>query len=83
MHKKFVDETYPHINSCIVLPLAAKQAESGLKPYDMRDNDLIFTASYTDPDMVYFNAKKQDRFHQQTSYASHQDILHSCSLKAL
>ena len=32
MHKKFVDETYPHINSCIVLPLAAKQAESGLKP---------------------------------------------------
>ena len=60
MHKKFVDETYPHINSCIVLPLAAKQAESGLKPYDMRDNDLIFTASYTDPDMVYFKAKKQD-----------------------
>ena len=54
MHKKFIDETYPHINSCIVLPLAAKQAESGLKPYDMRDNDLIFTASYTDPDMVYF-----------------------------
>ena len=60
MHKKFVDETYPHINSCIVLPLAAKQAEGGLKPYDMRDNDLIFTASYTDPDMVYFKAKKQD-----------------------
>ena len=60
MHKKFIDETYPHINSCIVLPLAAKQAESGLKPYDMRDNDLIFTASYTDPDMVYFKAKKQD-----------------------
>jgi len=58
MHKKFIDETYPHINSCIVLPLAAKQAESGLKPYDMRDNDLIFTASYTDPDMVYFKAKK-------------------------
>ena len=26
----------------------------------MRDNDLIFTASYTDPDMVYFKAKKQD-----------------------
>jgi len=26
MHKKFIDETYPHINSCIVLPLAAKQA---------------------------------------------------------
>mgnify|MGYP001424488737 FL=1 len=49
-----------HINSCIVLPLAAKQAEGGLKPYDMRDNDLIFTASYTDPDMVYFKAKKQD-----------------------
>lgn len=60
MHKKFVDETYPHINSCIVLPLAAKQAESGLKPYDMRENDLVFTASYTDPDMVYFKAKKQD-----------------------
>lgn len=60
MHKKFIDETYPHINSCIVLPLAAKQAESGLKPYDMRENDLIFTASYTDPDMVYFKAKKQD-----------------------
>ena len=59
MHKKFIDETYPHINSCIVLPLAAKQAESGLKPYDMRENDLIFTASYTDPDMVYFKAKKQ------------------------
>ena len=60
MHKKFIDETYPHINSCIVLPLAAKQAESGPKPYDMRENDLIFTASYTDPDMVYFKAKKQD-----------------------
>ena len=64
MHKKFVDETYPHINSCIVLPLAAKQAEGGLKPYDMRDNDLIFTASYTDPDIVYFKAKKQADFLQ-------------------
>ena len=40
MHKKFIDETYPHINSCIVLPLAAKQAESGLKPYDMRVHNL-------------------------------------------
>ena len=26
----------------------------------MLTNDLIFTASYTDPDMVYFKAKKQD-----------------------
>ena len=48
------------LTAVIVLPLAAKQAEGGLKPYDMRDNDLIFTASYTDPDMVYFKAKKQD-----------------------
>jgi hypothetical protein len=59
-HKKFIEETYPHINKCIVLPLAAKRASDGLKDYDMRDNDLIFTASYTDPDMVYLKAVKQD-----------------------
>ena len=57
--KKFIEETYPHINKCIVLPLAAKRASAGLKDYDMRDNDLIFTASYTDPDMVYLKALKQ------------------------
>ena len=74
MHKKFIDETYPHINSCIVLPLAAKQAESGLKPYDMRDNDLIFTASYTDPDMVYFKAKKQAEIFEQDLQQKDQEM---------
>ena len=74
MHKKFIDETYPHINSCIVLPLAAKQAESGLKPYDMRENDLVFTASYTDPDMVYFKAKKQAEIFEQDLQQKDQEM---------
>ncbi len=60
MHKSLLMKPILILTAVLFFRLLQKQAESGLKPYDMRDNDLIFTASYTDPDMVYFKAKKQD-----------------------
>ncbi|MGN0321455.1 MAG: hypothetical protein ACI4D1_11115, partial [Lachnospira sp.] len=60
-HREFIKETYSNIKKCVVLPLAASKAGSGLKSFDKRENNLIFTSSYTDPDMVYLQAMKQEK----------------------
>lgn len=60
-HREFIKETYFNVKKCVVLPLAAGKAGSGLKSFDKRENNLIFTASYTDPDMVYLQAMRQEK----------------------
>lgn len=57
-HAAFIRKHYPHIKRVTVLPLAASQAAEYI-PYTQRKDDIIFTGTYTDPDTILYQAKKQ------------------------
>jgi hypothetical protein len=57
-HKEFIEGAYPHIKECIVMPLAATRSLHAATKIIDRKKSLIFTSTYTDPDLVRMQAKK-------------------------
>jgi hypothetical protein len=57
-HKEYIESTYPHIKECVVMPLAATRSSHAATKLADRKNTLIFTSTYTDPDWVRIQAKK-------------------------
>ncbi len=57
-HKEYIESAYPHIKECIVMPLAAARSLYAATKITDRKKTLIFTASYTDPDLVRIQAQK-------------------------
>jgi hypothetical protein len=57
-HKEYIESAYPHIKECIVMPLAAARSLHAATKITDRKKTLIFTSSYTDPDLVRMLAKK-------------------------
>jgi glycosyltransferase involved in cell wall biosynthesis len=57
-HKKYIESAYPHIKECIVIPLAATRSSHADTKIADRKKTLIFTSTYTDPDLVRIQARK-------------------------
>jgi hypothetical protein len=57
-HKEFIESAYPHIKECIVMPLAATRSLHADTKIMDRNKTLIFTSTYTDPDLVRIQARK-------------------------
>jgi hypothetical protein len=53
-----MESAYPHIKECIVMPLAAARSLHAATRIKDRKKTLIFTSTYTDPDWVRIQAKK-------------------------
>jgi glycosyltransferase involved in cell wall biosynthesis len=74
-HKEYIERAYPHIKECIVLPLAAERSSHALTKIADRKNALIFTSSYTDPDVVLMQAKKIVSADEMTFFDKFMNIL--------
>lgn len=60
-HADYIRSCYPHIRSVHMLPLAANPASaSALLPYEQRSHKLVFTGTYTNPNVVLYHASRQD-----------------------
>lgn len=59
-HAEFIRKHYPHIKKVLCLPLAAVQAEQ-LTPYQERRHEVLFTGTYTDSDLMLYQAMKQPK----------------------
>lgn len=57
-HAEFVRRYYPHIKKVVCLPLAAAQA-GRLVPYQERKHKVLFTGTYTDSDVILYQARKE------------------------
>lgn len=57
-HAAFIREHYPHIRKVITLPLAASEAEE-LIPYQDRRDAILFTGTYSSPDLILNKANQQ------------------------
>jgi hypothetical protein len=57
-HKEYIESAYPHIKECVVMPLAAARSLHAATKITDRKKSLIFTSTYTDPDLVRMQAKK-------------------------
>ncbi|MCD7825142.1 MAG: glycosyltransferase [Clostridiaceae bacterium] len=57
-HAEYIRKYYPHICQVICLPLAAKQAQRMI-PYPERSQEVLFTGTYTDSDLVLCRAMQQ------------------------
>ena len=51
-HARYIRKCYRHIKSCHVLPLAGEAAGTKLPAINERPIDLLFTGTYTSPDMA-------------------------------
>jgi hypothetical protein len=57
-HEEYIERAYPHIKECVVMPLAAARSLHAATKITDRKKSLIFTSTYTDPDLVRMQAKK-------------------------
>lgn len=57
-HAAFLKQYYPHLQKIIVLPLAAEAAQPQI-PFAERAIPILFTGTYTNPNLILFHARKQ------------------------
>jgi hypothetical protein len=70
-----MESAYPHIKECFVMPLAAVRSLHAATKITDRKKTLIFTSSYTDPDLVRMLAKKNVSAEELAFFDKFVDIL--------